>query len=320
MASSLANRHIFLARLELHPPRPCVTLLLHFPISLLNFIPYSLLYAFVYIPQLHSINMEPMASLVRNHYSQKNQEAHLERALARALQKTANFHSQSNVWTPTQPLCIVLKITIVRAMILMQEDDDDTDRETSDDDIEAPRESTLSWNIKEDDLDTQQEVLHLDQAHHDKTLWTTRDPLWKTQNCADTFIAHTWFPNLRHPAGAIAAPLLKCQKSTIIISLVWCCTGTPVSEGWWRPQCSSMNGQWRSQRSSTPLGYFWGSETVHWGNRIRRDSLRNHVQWEVLDGWQSLANYHWSPGTSVGLGRCSCRYTTCVTVAPWCIS
>jgi len=36
--------------------------------------------------------MEPTASQVRNHYSQKNQEAHLEGALARALQKTANLH------------------------------------------------------------------------------------------------------------------------------------------------------------------------------------------------------------------------------------
>jgi hypothetical protein len=64
---------------------------------LLNFLLYLLLYASIYIPQLHFINMEPTASQVRNHYSQKNQEAHLERALARALQKTANLHCQSNV-------------------------------------------------------------------------------------------------------------------------------------------------------------------------------------------------------------------------------
>jgi len=43
--------------------------------------------------------MEPTASQVRNHYSQKNQEAHLERALARASQQTANLHCRSNVWT-----------------------------------------------------------------------------------------------------------------------------------------------------------------------------------------------------------------------------
>jgi hypothetical protein len=43
--------------------------------------------------------MEPMASQVRNYYFQKNQEAHLEGALARALQKTTNLHCQTNVLT-----------------------------------------------------------------------------------------------------------------------------------------------------------------------------------------------------------------------------
>jgi len=45
----------------------------------------------------------------------------------------------------------------------MKQDDDHTDREEiSDDDSEDAGESTLSSDIKEDDLDTQQEVLHLD--------------------------------------------------------------------------------------------------------------------------------------------------------------
>ena len=60
---------------------------------------YLLIYASVYTPQLHFINMEPMASQVRKHYSQKNWEAHLEWALARAFKKTANFHCQSNIST-----------------------------------------------------------------------------------------------------------------------------------------------------------------------------------------------------------------------------
>jgi hypothetical protein len=101
IALSTAARHSFQRRLELDPPRPHVTLLPYFLVILLNFLLYLLLYASVYIPQLHFINMEPTASQVRNHYSQKNQEAHLERALARALQKTANHYCQSNVWTPT---------------------------------------------------------------------------------------------------------------------------------------------------------------------------------------------------------------------------
>ena len=101
IASSSATRHCFQARLKLHPPRPSVTLLPYFLVILLNFLLYLVLYASVFIPQLHFINMEPTASQVRNHYSQKNQAAHLERALARASQKTSNLHCQSNVWTPT---------------------------------------------------------------------------------------------------------------------------------------------------------------------------------------------------------------------------
>jgi len=85
------------ARLELHPAPPRVTLLPCFPVILLNFVLYLPLYTSLYIPNFTSSNMEPTASQVRNHYSQKNQEAHLERALARALQKTANLHCQSNV-------------------------------------------------------------------------------------------------------------------------------------------------------------------------------------------------------------------------------
>jgi hypothetical protein len=75
--------------------------------------------------------MEPTASHVRNHYSQKNQVAHLERALARALQKTANLIPNQMFELPSQPSSIVLEIANVRAVTLMKQDDDDTDREIS---------------------------------------------------------------------------------------------------------------------------------------------------------------------------------------------
>jgi hypothetical protein len=39
--------------------------------------------------------MNPMASELSNHYAKKNQEAHLETALARAFKKTANLHLRS---------------------------------------------------------------------------------------------------------------------------------------------------------------------------------------------------------------------------------
>jgi hypothetical protein len=73
--------------------------------------------------------MEPTASQVRHHYSQKNQEAHLERALARALQKTANLIPNQMFELPSQPSSIVLEIANVRDIILKKQDDDDTDLE-----------------------------------------------------------------------------------------------------------------------------------------------------------------------------------------------
>ena len=100
IASSSAERYFFPAHLELHPHRPHVILLPSSPIIPLNFVPY--LYPYILLstfPNFTSSNMEPMASQVRNHYSQKNQEDYLERALASALQKTANLHCRSNVWT-----------------------------------------------------------------------------------------------------------------------------------------------------------------------------------------------------------------------------
>jgi len=55
-------------------------------------------------------------------------------------------------------------------------------------------------------------------VRHIRTIRTSRVPLPKTRSCADTVIARTALPNLRHPLGAIASLLLRCQKSAINIS------------------------------------------------------------------------------------------------------
>jgi len=119
---------------------------------------------------------------------------------------------------PTQLSSIVLEIANVRAIILMKQDDDNTNRDISYDESQHPGVYTLASDIEEDDLDNLQEVLHSDQAHHDKTIWTTRVPLPNKWNCADTVIALTPHPNLQHPVGAIAPLLLKLRKSAINIS------------------------------------------------------------------------------------------------------
>jgi hypothetical protein len=119
---------------------------------------------------------------------------------------------------PTQPSSIVLEIANAQAIFLMKQDDDDVDREISNQESQDPAESTMLSNIEEDDLDIRQEVLHLDQACRNKTIRITRVLLPKNRSYAENVIANAPLPNLRHPAGAIVPPLLKCQKSVINIS------------------------------------------------------------------------------------------------------
>jgi len=118
----------------------------------------------------------------------------------------------------TQPSSLMWEISNVLAIIVMKQDDDKIDREINNDQSEDLGQSTLSSHIEEDDLDIQQEVLHLDQAHHEKTIQTTRDPPPKKWSHANTVIARTPLPSLRHPAWAIVPALLKRETSVINIS------------------------------------------------------------------------------------------------------
>jgi predicted hydrolase (HD superfamily) len=78
----------------------------------------------------------------------------------------------------------------------MKKDDDDTDQEISKNKSEDHGWCTLSFEIKKDDLDKQQELLQVDQAHHNKAIRTTRDPLPNKWSCAGTVIACTSLRNL----------------------------------------------------------------------------------------------------------------------------
>jgi hypothetical protein len=112
---------------------------------------------------------------------------------------------------PIQSSSIVLEIANVRAIILMKQDVNNSDQEISVNGSEDLGESSLSSAMEEDDLDTQQELLHLDQGRRNMTIRTTQVPPPKKQSRTHTVIAHTSLPNLRHPAGAIAPPLLTRQ-------------------------------------------------------------------------------------------------------------
>jgi len=97
--------------------------------------------------------------------------------------------------------------------------DDETDHKVGDDDGEDTGESTLSSDIEEDDLDHQHELLHLGQVRQDKSLRNTRVPLPKKGSRADTVIARPPLPNFRNLPVALAPPLLKRQKSSLLNKL-----------------------------------------------------------------------------------------------------
>jgi len=97
--------------------------------------------------------------------------------------------------------------------------DDETNKEIGDDGSEDTGEFTLSSDIEEDDLDHQQEVLHQGQVRRDKSLHTTRIPLRKKWNRANTVIPHPSLPNSRNLPAAMAPPPLKHQKSSLLNNL-----------------------------------------------------------------------------------------------------
>jgi len=100
-------------------------------------------------------------------------------------------------------------------MTSLLKQDDDLNQEISDDGSDDPRESIIISDIEINNLDHQQQVLHVGQARRDKSLRTTRDPLPTQWCCTNTVIARPPLPNPRNPAGAMAPPMLKSQKSTL---------------------------------------------------------------------------------------------------------
>jgi len=94
--------------------------------------------------------------------------------------------------------------------------DDETDQEIGDDNTEDNADSTCSSDIEDDDLHHQQVVLHLGQACQGKSLLTTRAPLPEKRSRADIVIAPPPLPNSRNLPRAMAPPLLKHQKSSLL--------------------------------------------------------------------------------------------------------
>ena len=160
--------------------------------------------------------MEHTPSQVRNHYSQMNQEAHLERALA--FNTAANLHCPSNVCISI--MCLHPSYCRwLMSLISLVKENDDTDWENGHDASEDTGESTIWSNIEEDDFNHQLDVLHLGKVHQNNSLQTTRVPLLEKRNSARTIIAHPPLPNSRKPPGSMAPPLLKHHKSALLNKL-----------------------------------------------------------------------------------------------------
>jgi len=160
--------------------------------------------------------MELTPSQVRNHYSQQNQEAHLERPLA--FKKAANLHSPSNVCIPIMCLCVWYCGWLI-SPISLKNQDDESDQEIGNDDREDTWKFTLSSDIEDDNLDYQQKVLDLGQVRQDKLLRTTRVPLPKKRSYADTVISRPLLPNSRNLPAPMTPPLLKLHKLFLLNKL-----------------------------------------------------------------------------------------------------
>jgi len=93
--------------------------------------------------------------------------------------------------------------------------DVDTNQDIGNDKQEDTRESTLSTDI-EDKASYNLEVLLLGQAHLDKSLQTLGVLQWTKWSCANIVIAFPLLTNSRNPAVAIAPPLLKPRKLTLL--------------------------------------------------------------------------------------------------------
>jgi len=158
-----------------------------------------------------------MPSQVRNHYSQKNQAAHLERALA--FKKAADLHSPSNLCLPIICLHASYYGWLISPISLMNQDED-SNQEMGDDKSEDTGESTISSDIEEDDLDDQQEVLCVGLVCRDESIRTWKVPLRKKGSCANTVIACPLLPHYPTPPATIAPPLLKRQLLTLLNKLL----------------------------------------------------------------------------------------------------
>jgi hypothetical protein len=109
--------------------------------------------------------MQPVDNMVRNYYSLYNQMYNMREQLHLHSTRQPIFIANQMIGLPTQPCSIVLGLVVVCAIILMMQDDDNPNCGCGNDQCGNTRVSTWYSEIEDNNLDHQQEALHLGLLH-----------------------------------------------------------------------------------------------------------------------------------------------------------
>jgi len=158
-----------------------------------------------------------MPSQVRNHYTWKNEEAHLARALA--FMTATHLHCPSNVFDQIICLCALYYGCLMSPVWLMQQDDD-TILEIGDDKSEDTRASKILSNIEEHNFDSKLKVLLWGWVDGHNPFQCILVPLPTRQRWANTVIACPLLQISWKPPRFKPPALPKCHETSLLNKLL----------------------------------------------------------------------------------------------------
>jgi len=272
---------------------------------------FTIIYLNLHSPtSLH--NMEPTASLVRNHYSQKNQKAPLESVLGHSFKNSANLHWRSNVWTSNS----AFEYGVGQGECLWFDS-----YKAGSQQYRSPDQSRRQWRLQRVHIVFSDQRSQIQPPAEGPTSSPAAplEDIMKYKGSTPKETEPCWYCHFTHCTSQSVTSSRGCHTTAAQtpkvnhqhIRQVWpcICWSSPFSGGWWGPDSSPTKRRWRSQHSSTPTAYIWGSETVLGGTNFGKDSMANYFRCDVLDSWWCLETSAWSAGLSAGTRRCLSRYT-----------